>query len=337
MRRLGNGGPWLAAGIAVFAGVWLASGFYIVHEGEKAVVLRFGKMKETALPGPHWHLPYPFEAVIIVNVDNVRTIELGYRGKSQNKVPQESLMLTDDENIVDVQFAVQYTIADPEAYLFYNINPDAVVRQVAESVVREVVGQSQMDYVLYQGRQAIASEIKARMQSLLLNYQTGVRVAMVTMQNAQPPEAVQSAFDDAVKAGQDKERLINEAQAYANEVLPKAKGDAARIIAGSEGYRSRVAAEAKGDAGRFLEWLKAYKEAPEVTRSRLYFSALEDILAKNPKVFSFRAPLVVSSRPGSPKAMDVPEPEAAPQETPSIFDKGTRGQGLSAERERGGR
>lgn len=279
-RSFGGGG--LIIGLLVL--VWIASGFYIVNAGERGVVLRFGRYVETTMPGPHWHLPYPVETKEVVNVDQVRTVEVGYRGSVKNKVPKEALMLTDDENIIDVQFAVQYTVGDPKAYLFNNRSPDEAVLQAAETAVREVVGKSQMDYVLYEGRADVAARAGSLVQQILDRYKTGINISKVTMQNAQPPEQVQAAFDDAVKAGQDKERLKNEAQAYANDVIPRVRGAAARLQEEAQGYKQRVIDTAEGDAARFNEVLAEYSKAPAVTRERLYIDAMQQILSNSSKV-----------------------------------------------------
>ncbi len=270
--------------LAAIAALWLASGFYIVDAGERGVVLRFGKYTETTQPGPHWHLPWPIESVQVVNVDQVRTVEIGYRNNVRNKIPQESLMLTDDENIVDLQFAVQYTVKNPEDYLFNDRSPNDAVKQVAESAMREIVGRSKMDYVLYEGRTDVAAQAKSLMQKILDRYGTGIAISQVTLQNIQPPEQVQAAFDDAVKAGQDKERQKNEAQAYANDVVPRAKGLAARLIEEAQGYRQSVIATAKGDASRFDQIAAEYRRAPEVTRTRLYLDTMQQVLSHTSKV-----------------------------------------------------
>src|SRR5687768_3143303 len=264
--------------------VWLASGFYIVPEGQRDVVLRFGKFIETTMPGPRWHLPYPIESAEVVNLLGVRTVEIGYRNNVKSKVLKESLMLTDDENIVDVQFAVQYVLKSPNEYLFNSRDPDESVLQAAETAIREVVGKSSMDFVLYEGRAEVAARAHKLMQSILDRYGTGISVSKVTMQNAQPPEQVQAAFDDAVRAGQDRERQKNEGQAYANDVIPKARGNAARLTEESEGYRQRVIEQAEGDAARFRQVVTEYAKAPVVTRDRLYIEAMQQILTNTSKV-----------------------------------------------------
>jgi membrane protease subunit HflK len=271
--------------IALVVIVWLASGFYIVDASQRGVVLRFGKYVETTQPGPQWHLPYPIESVEIVNLSQVRTVEVGYRNNVKNKVLKESLMLTDDENIIDLQFAVQYVLADPTLYLFSNRAPDETVMQAAESAIREMVGKSKMDFVLYGGREQVAAGAQQLMQSILDRYQTGITVSKVTMQQAQPPEQVQSAFDDAVKAGQDRERQINEGQAYANDVVPKASGTASRLLQEAEGYKQRVIANAEGDAARFRQVQAEYRKAPGVTRDRMYLETMQQVYSNATKIY----------------------------------------------------
>jgi membrane protease subunit HflK len=281
VRRFG-GGAGLLAGLVFL--VWLASGFYIVYEGQRGVVLRFGKLSETTNPGPRWHLPYPIETAEVVNIAGVRSVEVGYRNNVKSKVLKESLMLTDDENIVDVQFAVQYILKSPTDYLFINRSPDDVVLQAAETAVREIVGKSSMDFVIFEGRAEVAARAHKLMQEILDRYVTGINISKVTMQNAQPPEQVQASFDDAVKAGQDRERQKNEGQAYANDVIPKAKGMAARLTQEAEGYRQRVIERAEGDASRFRQIVTEYNRAPQVTRDRLYIEAMQQIMTNTTKV-----------------------------------------------------
>jgi len=270
--------------VLVVALIWLASGFYIVDASQRGVVLRFGKLIETTEPGPRWHLPYPVESVEIVNLSQVRTVEVGYRENVKNKMLKESLMLTDDENIIDIQFAVQYFLKDPGAYLFNNRAPDENVRQSAETAIREVVGRSKMDFVLYEGREQVAAETTKLMQDILDRYQSGILVSKLTMQNAQPPEQVQAAFDDAVKAGQDRERQKNEGQSYANDVVPKAKGAAARLMEEASGYKQSVIANAEGDASRFKQILAEYEKAPQITRERMYLDMMQQIMTSSSKV-----------------------------------------------------
>jgi modulator of FtsH protease HflK len=270
--------------VLLIVAVWLASGFYIVEEGRRGVVLRLGKFLEITQPGPRWHIPFPIESVEVVNVSGVRTVEVGYRGNQRNKQPQEALMLTDDENIVDVQFAIQYTLKSPEDYLFNNRNADDNVLQAAETSIREIVGKSKMDFVLNQGRSEIAARVKVLMQQILDRYKTGILVSTVNLQGVQAPEQVQSAFDDVVRAGQDRDRFKNEGQAYANDVVPKARGVAARLIEEANGYKQSVVATAQGDASRFRQILSEYERAPQVTRERIYLETMQQILGNTTKV-----------------------------------------------------
>lgn len=276
------GGMGLIAAIVVL--IWVGSGFYIVDASQRGVVLRFGKLIETTLPGPRWHLPFPIETVEIVNLSQVRTVEVGYRDNVKNKMVKESLMLTDDENIIDIQFAVQFYLKDPADYLFNNRMPDENVRQAAETAIREVVGKNKMDFVLYEGREQVAASATKLIQEILDRYKSGILISKLTMQNAQPPEQVQAAFDDAVKAGQDRERQKNEGQAYANDVIPRASGAAARLIQESQGYKQSVIANAEGDVSRFKQILVEYEKAPAVTRERMYLDMMQQVMGNISKV-----------------------------------------------------
>jgi modulator of FtsH protease HflK len=285
----GGGGMHLPLGgagmlIVLVVVIWLASGFYIVDEGRRGVVTRFGKYTETTQPGPRWHLPFPIETVELVDFSQVKTIEVGYRNTPKNKIDKEAVMLTDDENIIDIQFAVQYNLKSAEDYVFNNRRPDQIVAYVAESAIREVVGKAKMDFALYEGREQIAKQTEQLMQQNLDRFGTGVFVQKVTLQNVQPPDKVQAAFDDAVKAGQDRERLKNEGQAYANDVVPRARGMAARLLEEANGYKSEVEQRAQGDAQRFNQVLVEYQKAPGVTRERLYIDAMQSVLGNSSKV-----------------------------------------------------
>ena len=281
IRQIG-GGFGLLVGLVLL--VWLASGFYIVDESQRGVVLTFGRYSQTTGPGLRWRVPFPVQSVELVNVTQVRTIEIGYRNNVKSKVVRESLILTNDENIADVQFAVQYILKDPEDWLFNVRRPEETVMQVAESAMREIVGQSSMDFVLYEGREQIAAAAQKLMQDILDRYKSGVAISRVTLQNAQPPEQVQAAFDDAVKANQDLERQKSEGQAYFNDVVPKARGAAARLIEESNGYRQRVLANAEGEAARFRQVMVEYTRAPAVTRERLYLETIQQIMTSTSKV-----------------------------------------------------
>jgi len=266
--------------------VWLATGFYIVDQGSRGVVLTFGENTAITLPGPRWHIPYPIETAEIVNQEQVRTIEVGYRSLGEGATQQlkESLMLTGDENIIDLQFAVQYNLKSVEDFLFNNRSVEGSVRGAAETAIREVVGKSDMDFVLYEGREEIAIKTKSLMQSILDLYQTGINITSVTMQNAQPPQQVQAAFDDAVKAKQDLERQKNEGQAYANDIVPKARGTASRLTAEANGYKISIENEALGNASRFDQILAEYIRAPEVTKKRLFLETQEQIMSTVSKI-----------------------------------------------------
>ena len=281
MRQLGGGAGLIFLVIVV---AWLASGFYIVVEGQRGVVLTFGKFAEVTQSGLRWRFPYPIQSHEIVNLSGVRTIEVGYRNNNvKTKVLKESLMLTDDENIVDIQMAVQYTIKDAKEFLFNNRLPEDAVLQAAETALREVVGKSKMDQVLNQG-QAVVAKTLPIMQEILDRYETGILVSNVNVQNVQPPEQVQAAFYDAVKANQDAERLKNEGQAYFNDVVPKAGGVASRLLLEAEGYKQRVIANSEGEAARFHQIMVEYNKAPQVTRERLYLDTVQQILASTSKV-----------------------------------------------------
>ncbi|MCK2094920.1 FtsH protease activity modulator HflK [Thauera aromatica] len=280
-KQFGGGIGVLLVLVAV---VWLASGFYTVDANQRGVVLRLGKYVQTTEPGLRWRLPAPFESHEIVDLTGVRTVEVGYRGSERNKMLRESLMLTDDENIINIQFAVQYVLNSPENYVFNNRFPDEAVGQAAETAMREIVGKSRMDFVLYEGREEIAATAHELMQRILDRYETGIQISRVTMQNAQPPEQVQAAFDDAVKAGQDRERQKNEGEAYANDVVPRARGTASRLVEEANAYRERVVANAEGEASRFSQVFAEYARAPQVTRERLYIETMQQVMSNTSKV-----------------------------------------------------
>ncbi|WP_373988138.1 FtsH protease activity modulator HflK [Duganella sp. BuS-21] len=291
----GDGGgnrPDITGGMRATAGaigvvaalIWLASGSFIVQEGQTGVVYTFGKVSHTTGSGFNWRWPYPFQSDETVKVSQMRMVEIGYRGNIKNKQARESLMLTDDENIIDIQFAVQFKLKDPVAWLMNNRDEEDTVRQVAETSIREIVGKNKMDFVLYEGRDKVAFETQQLMQQILDRYASGVLVSSVTLQAVQPPEQVQIAFDDAVKAGQDLERQKNEGQAYANDVIPKARGTASRLMQEAEGYRSMVVENATGNASRFKQVLVEYQKAPGVTRDRLYLETMQQIFSSASKV-----------------------------------------------------
>jgi modulator of FtsH protease HflK len=271
----------------VFA-IWMATGFYIVDQGSLGVEQKFGKYTQTTEPGPRWHWPFPFESVEVVNMEQVRRLEVGYRSNGdgaggKTKVPREALMLTEDENIIDLQFAVQYNLKNAKDFLFNNRSVEGDgggVMSAAETAIREVVGKNKLDDLLQKG----LADTSERMQAILDSYKTGVKITSVSLQSAQPPEQVQEAFEDVNRANQDYQRQINEGQAYANDVIPKARGNAARLAAEAAGYKLKVENEAKGNANRFEQILAQYIKAPEVTRQRLYLDAQEQILSNTSKV-----------------------------------------------------
>ena len=268
--------------------IWLASGIYIIDEGNRGVVTRFGAYSETTKPGPNWHIPVPIEEVTVINVEQQRFIEVGYRGNSRSSkpelMPQESLMLTTDENIINVRLAVQYQINNARDYLFNVKGNEATLKQLTESVERAVIGRNNMDYILTEGRSEIVAEIKRDIQLAMDDYKAGITIASVNLQDAQPPEEVQGSFEDAIRAREDKQRLINEAEAYSNEIIPKARGAAARLLLEAEAYEAEKIAKAKGETQRFDQLLVEYEKAPAITRKRLYLEAKEKLFSSTNKV-----------------------------------------------------
>jgi membrane protease subunit HflK len=267
--------------------VWMATGIYIIDPAERGVVLRFGAFQTSTTQGPHWHIPYPIESVYKVNVEQVRSAEIGFRN-AQNSysggVSSESLMLTRDENMVDVKLAVQYKIANAQDYLFNVSNPELTLSHVVQSIIRQVVGDNTMDFVLTTGRDQVAQDVKMASQTLINDYGLGIQITAVTMQDAQPPVQLKPAFDDVVKAREDEQRYINEARAYANDIVPKARGASQRLLAEAEAYKSEVVSKSEGEAYRFTQILTEYTKAPGVTKERLYRETLEDVLSNTNKV-----------------------------------------------------
>ena len=259
----------LVAGLAVL--LFLAT-FWRIEPAERGVVMRFGKYVRTLQPGPSFQLPRPIDEVITINVQQIRPFTVN------------ATMLTGDENIVDVEMAVQYRIKDVKNYLFKIADPDTTVQRVTESAIRDIIGQSTLDFVITEGRAEIGNGAIELIQQILDNYDSGIEVTSVNMQPAKPPEQVKASFDDAIKAREDEQRRINEAEAYRNEIDEKAQGEAARILLQAQAYEEQVVAEAQGEARRFEQLLVEYEKAPEVTRSRLYLDTLEEVLAENPKV-----------------------------------------------------
>ncbi|HET9821951.1 MAG TPA: FtsH protease activity modulator HflK [Burkholderiaceae bacterium] len=283
-------GVGLIAGVAAL--VWLGSGVFIVQEGQQAVVTSFGRFSGTRDAGIQFRWPYPFQAHETVSVTQLRSVEVGRNTVGQATGLRDSSMLTQDENIVDIRFTVQYRLKDARAYLFENRAPDEAVVQASESAVREIVGRSKVDQVLYEQRDAVATDLVKSIQVQLDRLNAGVIVANVNVSHVQVPEQVQASFNDAVKAGADRDRFKNEGQAYAADVIPKAQGTAARLKQEAEGYRARVIAQAEGDAQRFRSVLAEYQKAPAVTRDRLYLETMQSVYANVSKV-------MVESRNGS--------------------------------------
>src|SRR5262245_14698317 len=264
--------------------VWAGSGFFIVQEGQQAVVSTFGKYSYTSDAGFQWRFPYPFQAHETVPVTQLRAKEIGRNNVVQATGLRDSSMLTQDENIVDIRFTVQYRLKDARAYLFENRDPDAAVEQAAESAVREIVGRSKVDSVLYEQREALSTDLVKLVQVQLDRLNAGILVVNVNVQNVQVPEQVQAAFNDAVKAGADRDRLKNEGQAYSSDVVPKARGTAARLREEAQGYKQRVIAQADGDAQRFRSVLSEYQRVPALTRDRLYLETMQQVYSSVSKV-----------------------------------------------------
>ena len=280
--QIAAGGLVLAAMIGVI--LWLATGLYIVDEGKRGIVQRFGKYVETTGPGPRWHFPWPIESKTIVNLNEVSSVEVGFKGTNRNRDAKQAQMLTADLNIIDIAFAVQYTLSDARLFLFNHRNPKDAVLQAAETAMREVVGKRKMDFLLNQGREEFAGATQALMQELLTRYGTGITIVKLNLQAVAAPEAVNEAFQDVVKAQQDRDRQINEGQAYANRVIPEARGKASRLMEEASGYEQSVLTRAQGDAARFTSVVGEYNKAPGITRERLYIDMMQSVLSNTSKV-----------------------------------------------------
>jgi modulator of FtsH protease HflK len=291
MRSAGVGAGLIAAVVVL---IWLGTGFFIVQEGQQAVITQFGRYKSTVGAGFNWRLPYPIQRHEVVYVTQIRSVDVGRDSVIRATGLKESAMLTEDENIVEIKFAVQYRLNDARAWLFESKNPAEAVVQAAESAVREVVGKMKMDTALAEERDQIAPRVRALMQTILDRYKVGVEVVGINMQQGgvRPPEQVQAAFDDVLKAGQERERAKNEAQAYANDVIPRARGAAARLNEEANAYKARVVAQASGDSQRFKSVLAEYQRAPQVTRDRMYIETMQQVYSNVTKV-------MVESRQGS--------------------------------------
>lgn len=299
----GSGGPEIPAfiknlGIGVILGaaflVWLATGFFIVQEGQQAVITQFGKYHSTVNAGFNWRLPYPVQRHELVFVTQIRSVDIGRDNIVKATGLRESAMLTEDENIVEIKFAVQYRLNDARAYLFESRDPTQAVVQAAETAVREVVGKMKMDSALAEERDQIAPRVREKMQTILDRYKVGIEVVGINLQQGgvRPPEQVQAAFDDVLKAGQERERAKNEAQAYANDVVPRAVGTASRLKEEADAYRERIVAQAEGDAQRFRTILPEYQKSPQVMRDRMYTDTMQQIYGNVTKV-------LVDSKSGS--------------------------------------
>jgi membrane protease subunit HflK len=322
--------------------IWAGSGFFIVQEGQQAIITTFGRYSSTVDAGFQWRLPYPFQAHDTVAVTQLRSVEVGRNTIGQTTGLRDSSMLTQDENIIDIRFTVQFRLKDAKDYLFENRDPDKAVEQASESAVREIVGRSQVDSVLYEQRDAIAADLVKSIQAQLDRLKSGILIVNVNVQNVQVPEQVQAAFNDAVKAGADRDRFKNEGQAYSSDVIPKARGTAARLREEAEGYRQRVVAQAEGDAQRFRLVLTEYQKAPGVTRDRLYIDTMQQVYSNVSKV-------MVESRNGSnllylpldklmqqagvPAAPITSTPANAPTESPAALDARTRDGSRSRDRD----
>ena len=338
-------GVGLIAGVALL--IWLGTGFFIVQEGQQAVITQFGKYHSSVGAGFNWRLPYPVQRHETVFVTQIRSVDVG----RDNVVPatglRESAMLTEDENIVEIKFAVQYRLNDARAFLFESRDPDAAVVKVAETAVREVVGKMKMDAALAEERDQIAPRVRALMQQILDRYKVGIEVVGINLQQGgvRPPEQVQASFDDVLKAGQERERAKNEAQAYANDVVPRARGAASRLTEEAEGYRARIVAQAEGDSQRFRSVLAEYQKAPQVTRERMYTDAMQEIYSNVTKVLVdsksgsnlLYLPLdKIMQMTGQPASASTPAtslPAPSPTTTPSSTSRSMDNAARSRERE----
>ena len=337
-------GAGLIVGVAVI--IWLGTGIFIVQEGQQAVITQFGKYHSTVGAGFNWRLPYPVQRHETVFVTQLRSVDVG----RDNIVPatglRESSMLTEDENIVDVKFAVQYRLNDARAFLFESRDPDAAVTQAAETAVREVVGKMKMDAVLAEERDQVAPRVRALMQTILDRYKVGIEVVGVNIQQGgiRPPEQVQAAFDDVLRAAQERERAKNEAEAYANDVVPRARGAASRLTEEAEGYRARIVAQAEGDSQRFRSVLQEYQKAPQVTRDRMYLDAMQQVYSNVTKVLvDSRAgsnllylpldKIIQSAGPGSAAPSTTPAPATVPSPGSTPMQRPTDNPARSRERE----
>ena len=331
--------------LAVLVAIWFCTGFFIVQEGQQAVITQFGRYKTTVGAGFNWRMPYPFQRHELVFVTQIRSVDVGRDNIIKSTGLRESAMLTEDENILEIKFAVQYRLTDARAYLFETKNPTDTVVQAAETAVREVVGKMKMDSAMSEERDQIGPRIRTLMQQILDHYKVGIEVVGINLQQGgvRPPEQVQAAFDDVLKAGQERERAKNEAQAYANDVIPRAQGSASRLMEEAQAYKSRIVAQAQGDAQRFRSVLNEYQKAPQVTRDRLYIDAMQQIYSNVTKVMvethngMLYLPLDKIMQMSASEAAAATTPAAAPQPvtpntTPSADIRG-RDSGRSRDRD----
>lgn len=285
----GLGGKGIALGVVVLIGLWLATGFYRVGPGEQGVVMRFGEWVNPTNPSPpglHWHLPWPIEAAETPNVEQVRQIDIGFSTQNGRRIDrlEESLMLTQDQNIIDIEFTVQWRIANPGQFLFNLRDPETTIRAVAESAMREVMGQTDIQPALTEAREEVASETRILIQRILDSYESGVQITGLSLQDAQAPGQVIDAFEDVQRAQQDRDRARNEAEAYRNKVVPEARGEAAALIEQATAYKDQIVREAEGEAQRFLSVYEEYEKAPDLTRQRIYIETLQTVLANTQKM-----------------------------------------------------
>ncbi len=294
----GMGGKGILIAIAILGVLWMLSGFYRVNPGEQGVVLRFGEwvnQDNLAQPGLHWHLPWPIETAVTPQVDEVRSIAVGFRA-GQRDIEEESLMLTRDQNIIDVDFSVQWRIANAGEFLFNIREPEDTIKLAAESAMREVIGQTDIQPALTDAKEEVALRVRETLQGTLDEYQAGVLITAVNMQDVQPPSEVADAFEDVQRARQDLDRLRNQAEAYRNRIIPEARGEAQRIIQGAEAYREQVINEAQGEAQRFIQVYEAYSLSPEVTRQRLYLETVQKVLQETGKILVEEGnPVIINS------------------------------------------
>jgi len=292
LRRLipiGGGRGLIVIGLVLFA-LWMFSGFYRVQPDQQGVVVRFGQWDRTTQPGLNWHLPYPIETVIRPSVERINSIDIGFRAVGQatrsgvRDVEEESLMLTGDQNIIDIDFTVQWKISDAGRYLFEIRDPEATVKIAAESAMREIIGRTDFQPALTEGRGEVEAEAKTLLQEILTEYQAGIEITELKLQDVQPPPPVIDAFNDVQRALQDRDRLRNEADAYRNDILPRARGEAQRVIQEAEAYKERLVNEADGEAQRFVSVYEAYRQNPEVARRRMYLETMQNVLSASDKV-----------------------------------------------------